>query len=154
MIIISAMSSERVIGSGDGMPWKVPDEYAQFRGFITDQTVIMGRRSYEIFGVDLTSRHNIVITRAAEIEGEVEVAGSVAAAIELASQWDREVFCAGGGSIYAQMLPLADAMYLSFIKGDFSGDTHFPDFDEADWDVVTRRDHPEFEFVHYRRPKL
>ena len=30
VIIISAMSSDRVIGSGNGMPWNVPEEYEQF----------------------------------------------------------------------------------------------------------------------------
>ena len=30
MIIISAMSRDRVIGSGDGMPWSVPEEDQQF----------------------------------------------------------------------------------------------------------------------------
>ena len=46
MIIIGAMSTERVIGSGDGMPWDVPEEYARFLRFIEGQTVIIGRRSY------------------------------------------------------------------------------------------------------------
>lgn len=57
----------------------------------------------------------------------------------------------GDASVYAQMLPLAEAMYLSFIKGDFEGDAYFPEFDEEDWDVVERRDHEAFEFVHYKR---
>ena len=56
LIVISAMSRERVIGQGEGMPWDVPAEFDQFLGFIRDQTVIMGRRSWEIFGADLTSR--------------------------------------------------------------------------------------------------
>jgi dihydrofolate reductase len=32
-----------------------------------------------------------------------------------------------------------------------SGDTYFPEFDTDDWDVVERRDHEGFEFVHYQR---
>lgn len=63
MIIISAMSRDRVIGSGEGMPWNVPEEYQQFLSFVEDQTVIMGRRSYEIFGPDLTSAHTVVVSR-------------------------------------------------------------------------------------------
>ena len=30
MIIIAAMSTDRLIGSGDGMPWSVPEEYRQY----------------------------------------------------------------------------------------------------------------------------
>jgi dihydrofolate reductase len=151
MIIISAMSYDRVIGSGDGLPWDVPEEYAQFLHFITGQTVIMGRRSYEIFGDDLTSAHNIVVSRTAqEIPGAV-VCGSVEAAAERAKAFGKTVFSAGGGAIYRQTLPLADALYLSYIKGDFTGDTYFPGFDETAWAVVRREDHPAYEFVVYER---
>ena len=34
MILIAAMSADRVIGSGAGMPWNVPDEYAQWGLFL------------------------------------------------------------------------------------------------------------------------
>ncbi len=151
MIIISAMSTDRVIGSGDGMPWSVPEEYQQFLGYVEGQTVIMGRRSYEIFGPDLTSAHNIVISRSeAEQEGVV-VCGSIEEATEKATSFGKTVFSAGGATIYAQTLSLAEAMYISYVKGDFSGDAYFPEFDEDEWDVVERRDHEGFEFVHYRR---
>ena len=45
------------------------------------------------------------------------------------------MFCAGGADVYAQALPHAGAMYLSFIKGEFSGDAYFPEFDDADWTI-------------------
>jgi CRP-like cAMP-binding protein len=63
MIIILAMSRNRVIGSGKGMPWSVPDEYRQFLDFVRGQSVIMGRRSFEIFGSDLGETSNFVISR-------------------------------------------------------------------------------------------
>lgn len=137
MIIISAMSSARVIGSGDGMPWSVPEEYQQFLKFVEGQTVIMGRRSYEIFGPDLTSAHNIVVSRSWEGTEGVTVCGSIEEAMERASSFGKTVFSAGGATIYGQTLPLAEEL--------------FPEFDEAEWDVVERQDHEGFEFVHYRR---
>ena len=151
MIIISAMSKDRVIGSGEGMPWSLPEEYQQFLSLVEGQTVIIGRRSYEIFGPDLTSAHNIVISRSGVDQEGVIVCGSVEAAVERAPSFGKTIFCAGGGSIYAQMLPLVEEMYLSYIKGNFTGDVYFPEFDEGDWDVAKRRDHKGFEFVHYRR---
>ena len=145
------MSYDRVIGSGEGMPWNVPEEYQQFLRFVEGQAVIMGRRSYDIFGGDLTNTHNVVVSRSIkEMPGAV-VCASVDEAVATARSYGKTVFSAGGGSIYAQTIPLADAMYLSYIKGDFEGDTYFPDFDEAAWDVVKREDHPAFEFVVYQR---
>ncbi|MFT5376839.1 MAG: dihydrofolate reductase [Candidatus Latescibacterota bacterium] len=151
MIIISAMSKDYVIGSGDGMPWSVPEEYEQFLRFVDGQAIIMGRRSFEIFGPDLKSSANIVVSRSTgAIEGAL-VCGSIDEAVEKATSLGKTVFSAGGATMYEQTLPLASDMYLSFIKGDFSGDTYFPAFDEADWDIIERRDHAAFEFVHYRR---
>ena len=151
MIIISAMSYSRIIGSGAGMPWNVPEEYQQFLRFVDGQTVIMGRRSFEIFGPDLTTTRNIVVSRSiSEVPGAV-VCGSIQEAVETARSYGKTVFSAGGGSIYAQTVPLADTMYLSYIKGNFEGDTYFPAFDKTEWDIVRREDRPAFEFIVYQR---
>jgi dihydrofolate reductase len=151
MIIISAMSTDHVIGRGDGMPWDVPEEYAQFRRFIKGQTVIIGRRSYEIFGTDLTSAHTVVVSRSTrELPGAIVVA-TLEDALREAASFGRTLFSAGGASIYAQTLPLADTMYLSYIKGHFTGDAYFPAFSDREWTVERREDHPRFEFVVYRR---
>ena len=63
MIIISAMGRNHVIGSGGGMPWEVPEEYQHFQDTTRDQILIMGRKSFEIFGPTLTCEHCYVITR-------------------------------------------------------------------------------------------
>ncbi len=154
MIIIGAMSTGHVIGSGNGMPWDVPEEYAQFLRLIDGQTVIIGRRSYEIFGAGLTSAHTLVVTRSAggPVGSSVGVA-SVEDAVRMAETFNKTVFSAGGASIYAQTVPLADTMYLSYIKGTFSGDAYFPAFGDLEWTVERREDHPRFEFVVYQRKR-
>jgi dihydrofolate reductase len=45
----------------------------------------------------------------------------------------------GGASIYKQFLPFADRLYLTFIDHDFDGDIFFPEFDEKDWRLVSKR---------------
>ncbi len=151
MILIAAVGTGRVIGSGDGMPWNVPEEYAHFLSLIKGQTVLMGRRSWQIFGGDLTSARNIVISRSATDIAGATVAHSLEAGIELGRSYGKTLFCAGGAVVYAQALPHADAMCLSFIKGEFSGDAYFPEFDDSDWTIEKREDHPRFEYVVYRR---
>ncbi len=151
IILIAALSYDRVIGSGEGMPWHVPEEYRRYLSFIEGQTVIMGRRTFEIFGDDLTSAHTLVVSRSAEALPGAVVCGSVESALARARKLGRTIFVAGGGSVYRQTLSLADGLYLSFIKGSYTGDTFFPEFDDGTWDVATREDHPGFEFVAYRR---
>jgi len=150
------MSENRVIGSGEGMPWSVPAEYEQYLRFVTGKPVVMGRRTYEIFGPDLPdSTTAIVVTRSEEVAGAevagAEVAGSLDDAITAAKRFDDDIFIAGGGSIYKQAVPVADKMYLSTIKGEFSGDTYFPEFNLGNWEVAEERDEPEFIFRKYHR---
>jgi dihydrofolate reductase len=153
MIIIGAMAANRVIGNGDGMPWDIPEEYAHFLKLIDGQTIIIGRRSYEIFREGLTSAHTIVVSRSGGAIPGALIVRSIEDAVREARQFGPAVFSAGGASVYAQTIPLADAMYLSYIKGEYAGDVYFPAFNEDDWDVEKREDYPRFEFVMYRRKR-
>ena len=151
MIVVGALSATRVIGRGDGMPWDVPEEYAHFQRLVAGETIVIGRRSYDIFGPTLTSAHTVVVSRrGAALPGAV-VVPTIEQALEAAAGFGRTVFSGGGASVYAQTIPLADAMYLSYIKGEYTGDAYFPAFSEQDWTVERREDHPRFEFVVYRR---
>jgi dihydrofolate reductase len=153
MKLIAAVAENRVIGKGDGMPWNLPDEYEHYRRIIADQTVLMGRRSYEIFGKDLTSRHAMVVSRTVEKHslGAAIVCSSLEEAVDKAQSLGREVYINGGASIYEQALPMVDEMDLSIIKGNFEGDAYFPEFDESDWRIAERSDHGAWEFRRYLR---
>ena len=83
-------------------------------------------------GRPLPNRTNVVITRQqAEIAG-CTVAHSLGEALAL-FPGDDEVFVIGGAQIYAQALPLADRFYLTRVFRAYEGDTHFPEWDEAQW---------------------
>lgn len=153
LILVSAMTRDRVIGRGDGMPWDLPHEYRHFLELIRDDTVLMGRRSWEIFGGDLTSAHNVVVSRSASSIDGATVADSLERALDVARSHGRTVWSAGGARLYEQTLPLADEMALSFIDGDHEGDAYFPAFDESAWDVVERERREGYEYVRYRRAR-
>lgn len=153
IIIISAMSENGLIGSGDGMPWNVEAEYQSYLNHIRGNTVIMGRRSYEIFGADLTSKTNIVVSRSVDTIEGAQVFKDFQSALRFAKSLTRDIFIAGGASIYKLGLEVADALYLSTIKGDFTGDVYFPQVDWSRWKGVRRERNPEYEFVEYRRVK-
>jgi len=56
MIVIAALGEDGAIDRGAARPWDIPEEDRRYLDSIRAQTVIVGRRSYEIFGEDLTSR--------------------------------------------------------------------------------------------------
>ncbi|MDD5750801.1 MAG: dihydrofolate reductase, partial [Candidatus Pacebacteria bacterium] len=71
------------------------------------------------------------------------VATSIEQAIELAEQSDMgqksgELMVCGGRSVYEQFLPLARRMYLTFIDADFEGEVFFPQYDEGQWQEVSK----------------
>lgn len=149
IVVISAMSENHMIGSGNGMPWNVPEEYAHFLDSVRNQVVIMGRRSYEIFGNDFEAE-TFVISRNAELNG-VNVCDSIENAIAKAKDINKTIFVSGGRSIYSLGIPLASRMLLSTIKGDFDGDVTFPEFDESEWRVELEEDHERYTLRDLRR---
>jgi dihydrofolate reductase len=153
MIIIAALTRKRVIGKDNKLLWTLPDDMKNFRNFTTGNTVVMGRKTFESIGKPLQNRHNIVITSSTASIPGVVCCKSLEEAIAKAKEYGKEIFIIGGASVYAQALPIADKMYLSFVKKDYEGDAYFPEFDENDWVVEKREDFPDFEFVAYSRKK-
>jgi dihydrofolate reductase len=156
--IIAAMSINRVIGKGDGLPWHLPADLRYFKEKTMDHAVIMGRRTFDTVGKPLPGRRNIVVSHRRDlvIEG-AEVVHSVLEALK-GLPGEEEVFIAGGGEIYRQSLDLADRLYLTMIHAEFEGDTFFPEFDETNWRLTSRTDQPsdernpwEYSFLVYDR---
>jgi dihydrofolate reductase len=152
IIIISAIGSNRVIGNGDGLPWHILEEYNQFLDYIKGQTVLMGRRSYEIFKRDLLPERMVVVSRSLQTD-KACVFSSLPEALEYSNKFSEDLFICGGQSIYEESIQYADYMYLSFIKGDHQGNVYFPEFEEEEWMVEKEKEHAEFTFVIYKRIK-
>lgn len=149
IIIIAAMSSERVIGCQNAMPWDVPAEYQQYLAQVSQETMIMGRRSFEIFGRDIPRARKIVVSRSRSEFPGAEAASSLAEAIKRARTTPRRIFVGGGATIYGEALAWADRMHLSVIHGRFQGDTFFPPFDQDAWSVARHEMRTGYDYFEY-----
>ena len=149
--MIAAMSADRVIGSMDGLPWDVPADYEHFLASVRGGAVVMGSRSYEIFGKDLKDVSAIVLTRSEHAPDGSQRAGDVEAALAAAAASGRRVWVAGGASVYAQVLPYADALHLSIVPGEFEGDAWFPAWDERSWALAEEVSREGYVFRRYER---
>ena len=140
--LIAAMSTNRVIGRDNGMPWHLPEDLKYFKRVTSGKPVIMGRKTFESIGKPLPGRPNLVITRDRDWHAEgVTVFHSLEAALAAARELEPdEIIIGGGAEVYKLALPYTDKMYLTYIHKTIEGDTFFPDFDEADWQETARED--------------
>jgi dihydrofolate reductase len=60
---IAAMSLNRVIGRGNQIPWRLPEDFRWFKQMTTGQVVLMGRKTFESLRKPLPNRQTIVLTR-------------------------------------------------------------------------------------------
>jgi dihydrofolate reductase len=150
------MSSNRVIGLNNKLPWHLSEDLKHFKSLTTGHTVIMGRKTYESIGKPLPNRRNIVISRNVNTFYDgVEMTHSLEDAFSISSN-DEEVFIIGGSNIYEQSLDLVEQLYITEIKKTFEGDAFFPDIDKSLWTESSRQDHIsadgiEFSFVSLQK---
>ncbi len=106
--------------------------------------VIMGRKTHESIGRAVAWAGATSSSRARpdfRLAG-VERAGSLVAAIDMASEEGvAEVCVIGGGQLYAEALPLADRLYITHVMAEPQGDTCFPPIVEAEWLPVSSGRH-------------
>jgi dihydrofolate reductase len=156
--LVAAMSENRVIGRGGGLPWRLPRDMQHFKRVTVDHTVIMGRKTFEEVRRPLANRRNVVISRQPGFRPHgVTVVPSLDEALALGATED-EVFVIGGGEIYRLALPRADRIYLTVVHAVVEGDTHFPEFESSAWVIDEESHHPADEknefsmtFRTYRR---
>ena len=82
-------------------------------------------------------------------------AASLEEALERAQKLSQDVWVIGGAQIYAQALPLADAVEVTEIGRDYEGDAYAPELG-ADWKEVRRSSHTAanglpYSFVRFER---
>ena len=152
--MIAAMTADRVLGKDNQIPWHVSHDQKNFKKVTTGHVVIMGRNTFDSMGRPLPKRRNIVVSRTMVPGERVEVYRDIATALEKAGVGGADIFIIGGAQIYEQCMPYADTMHLSYIKGDYEGDTFFPVFDESEWKVVEEEEFPEYTYRVYRRISL
>ena len=157
--LLVAVSENRIIGKGGGLPWHLPADLKRFKRLTLGHAVIMGRRTFESIGRPLQKRRSIVLSRdPAYAPAGAETAAGLDAALALAAGED-EVFVIGGSEVFAEALPRADRLYPTRVHAEVEGDVVFDGLDLGAWELVSteRREADErhahaFSFEVYARP--
>jgi len=144
--IIVATDKNGIIGKDNKIPWSCPEDLKHFKDTTLNQTIIMGRKTYDSIGNrPLKNRLNIVISASLNAKFDINcftdndgpyVVTNIEEALRLARYRKRgEIFVIGGQSIYDLFLgkDLVEKIYLSIIGTEVkNGDTWFK-YDESKW---------------------
>nr|WP_306660220.1 dihydrofolate reductase [Streptomyces polyasparticus] len=142
--LIWAQALDGVIGAGNTIPWRLPEDLAHFKATTLGHPVVMGRKTWDSLPPrfrPLTGRRNIVVTRDPQWAAEgAERAGSLDEALELAakpyeSEVPEAVWVMGGGEIYRAALGYASMLSVTEVDVTVQGDTYAPEVD-ATWQTA------------------
>lgn len=163
MNILVAVDNQWGIGKDGDLLRRISPDLKRFREMTTGNVLILGRKTLESFPnkKPLPNRDHIVLTKNLEYEAEgVTFCHNIEDLPRaLKGFGEKEVFVAGGGSVYKQLLPLCDKAYVTKIQDTFPADTYFPNLDELpEWEVVEEGEVQEdnglkFSFVLYQKKK-
>jgi dihydrofolate reductase len=166
LAIVAAIGRNGVIGADDRLPWRLPSDLKRFRALTLGKPLLMGRKTFQSIGRALPGRETIVVTREMGFSASgagVHLAHDLESALALAqaraeAMGANEIILAGGGDLYAALLPRVDRMYLTLVDLAPAGDAHFPPIDATQWSEVARQrqepgpqDEAGFSFVELRR---
>jgi dihydrofolate reductase len=147
---VAAMTDSRVIGRDGQLPWHISGDLKFFKKLTTGGTILMGRKTFESIGRPLPKRRNLVLSRSGLTAAGIEVFGSIE---ELAPSLlpGERVYVIGGAEIYRLTMDLWTEVYLTRVKLDAEGDTHFPPFEDGYDEPKTVHEEDEFCVQHFVR---
>jgi len=139
--MIVAVASNGVIGKGKELAWHIKSDLRRFRVMTDGKTVVVGRttfeqlrQAYESRGKALPDRNHVVLTADPNYKIELPkcfVCHNVTDALEIAKTIEKdEIFVAGGATIFKQILPLVERLYITKVDLEVEGDAFFPDYAE------------------------
>ena len=153
IIAIAAVAANGVIGAGNDIPWRIPEDWKRFKALTMGNVLIMGRKTYDSIGRPLPGRTTFVITRDRMWRGDgVRAVPSVDEAFDQAMLLNpRVIFVAGGGEIYRAAWDRLTGLEITEVNQQPDGEVIFPEIDPEDWLETGREPHDEYTFVSYRR---
>ncbi len=147
---IAAMSTNRVIGHNNDIPWRIPEDWKWFQRTTRGQVVVMGRKTFESIGEPLPKRTNVVVSRSLRPCAGITIINSL-------GELDRinlpgQIWICGGAEIYRQALPRCSDLLLTIVLREVTGDTYFPPYEDLFRSRRILREESEFRIEHLFNP--
>ena len=158
MDAIVAVYSDWGIGAGGTQPVVLKADRQHFIELTLGKTVIVGRRTLADFpgGRPLKGRRNIILTRQKMSIDGAEIAHSAEEAAEISGT---DAIVLGGQSVFHDMMPYIDRVFVTKINCRPHSDSFFEDLDAsvgwriAEQSETLREGDIEYSFICYERIK-
>ena len=119
----------------------IPADLKHFKELTKYNVVVMGRNTWESLPKKdalprLPDRINIIVSNSMVSNGVISILGDLTVAMPLEGTLDyikacdMDIFVIGGETIYRQLLPLCDTVFVTKIDAVFEADSHFPNLDQ------------------------
>lgn len=162
IIDVVAASENNVIGIGNAMPWHLPDDFKFFKKITIGNPILMGKNTWRSIGSKpLPDRTHFIVSTTLEVDHDaVYVFHDLEEALAyLRYQKTERIYIIGGGSIYEQLLPITDEVYMTRIHTNIEhGEVFFPEIRNDEWIKISDTYHPkdekhalDFTFEHWVR---
>lgn len=173
--LIAAVAIDGSIGGDGKLLWKISEDLQYFKARTWNNIVIIGYETYKTLPKAVfNSRKIIVIIKSSEYKNKIKKNApfgtrftfSIEDAIIVASQeadyLKRDIYIAGGASIYEQMLDYCDYAHITWVDGIFNknADKFFPikDFftkfeliSKSIWYDNNIKKRPSYQFTTYKK---
>lgn len=164
IILIAAVSQNKVIGVDGKLPWQIKEDMARFKQLTTPHPIVMGRVTYESLPQKyrpLPGRQNVILTRDSSFgEKGIFVVRSLEEALENLKQRKlyvegidySKIFIGGGQQVYERALPYATSLEITHVHQQVNGENlrYFPEI-FSEWNEQKREDKEGYSFVTYGR---
>ena len=145
-IIVVATDLDNGIGKNNSIPWYIKEDLQYFKKLTLNNTVIMGRKTWESLPIKpLPDRLNVIVSSSPMVIPNVLIVKN------LNHEYPNLNFYIGGQQIYDHAIHFCDTIFRTLVYGHFDCDRFFPPFD---FDLISSVKHEgilPYEFQVFRK---
>lgn len=152
--LIVAHDEGLCIGKEGWMPWDLKEDLQHFKALTLNHNIVMGRKTFSGLKKALPRRYTYVLSKDETYrvsDENAEVVSDLAELMENYKNSEEVLYICGGAQVYQLALPMVDEMWISLVDGNYEGDTFFPEYQLAEWLVVSKERKEGFTIIHYRK---
>ena len=131
------------IGKKNDLMFSLPEDMKFFRKTTSGKTVVCGENTLASFpgGMPLKNRTHIVLSPQ-QVRDDCMMVRSIDEALAKMKEAEGDVYVIGGASVYKQMLPYCEEVYVTKVDAVGGAEVFFPNLDEDE----------NFEMVYQSEP--